>query len=203
MNLGTTDGGFGISYHHQHQHHRVVGHTVRRIGDILDGDAERFPRSSCRCGCIRRFSWRRTSRRLGEAREEWARNRALVADADATITRGQLYVRFRYCCIGDGRRAPKRGAISSEQRGLVLSASIDGDSELWDDGICLAIASWRWTPPRASVDAGDRVRWAAARAGAYWVTPATQANATLPARIRFSIRRRYGPAHRIVAMCVF
>src|SRR5258708_18709925 len=40
MNICTADDGFCISHRHQHQHQCVVSHTVGRIGDISNSNAD-------------------------------------------------------------------------------------------------------------------------------------------------------------------
>ena len=135
VDLGTTDGGFGVSHHHQHQQHRVVGHAVGRVGDILNGNAS--PCSACHVDVVVADASRGDVLHASSAKREknGFRKAALVADADATIPKGQSYVRFRHRRIRESwRRAIARSHLP-EQHGLVLPASINRDADAWGGGL--------------------------------------------------------------------
>ena len=166
MSLSTADGGFGMSNRHQHQHQRVVGDAVGRIGDVLNG---RCPRSRAYCRSIWLYptllvemyltpAWR-------SATKGGAGDLRLVADADASIPGCQFNIGFRYRCLCDSWHDAEARRHLSEQGGLVRPASIDGESHLGRRHAASPSAHW-WSDTAAEdEDAGDRVRRAAVRAG--------------------------------------
>jgi hypothetical protein len=61
-----------------------------------------------------------------------------MTDADAWVAKCQFYIRFRYWGIGYSRHDVKARRYLSEQLGLVISTSVNGDPHPGDALIWLA-----------------------------------------------------------------
>ena len=184
MNICTADDGSCISHRHQHQHQCVIGHAVGRIGDVFNGNADALRVlhidmviSNASCGDVRY---------AGAAKREKSGicDLSLVADADASVSECQLNIGFRYRCLCDSWHYAKARRHLPEQNGLVLPASVNRDSRCWDGR-------------------GGRGRQRSGAAGhcSCWFAVGhapSQGSVVLPARMWFSICRRYatGRHHR-------
>jgi hypothetical protein len=129
MNICTADNGFCISDRHQHQHYCVISHAGRRISDIFNGNANalRITRidmviSNASSGDIRYAG-------LTKRKNSGVCDLTPVTDADASVSECQFSIGFRYCCPCDSWHNAKARRHLSEQNGLVLPASINGDSD--------------------------------------------------------------------------
>src|SRR6266545_6998197 len=180
MNVCTRDDGFRMSHRHQHQHQRVVSHAVGRVGDGFDGDADAF--RVVHVDVVVSDASRGDVRYAGFAEREkrGVRDFRLVTDADASVPECQSNVAFRYRCLGDRWHDAKARRHLAEQGGLVLFAPIDRDSHCWDGR-----------------GGRGRRRSGAAGRGSCWFAAdhvSIQGSGVLPARMWFSICRRYAPA---------
>src|SRR5215469_7238802 len=128
MHVCTANDGLRVSHRHQHEHQCVVSYTVRRIGDISNGNADALrvlhidmiiTNASCRdilhAG-------------LAECVKCGVCDLSLMTHADASVSECQFNVGLRYRCLSDGWPYAKARRHLSEQNGLVLPASIDCDS---------------------------------------------------------------------------
>src|SRR5258705_440216 len=102
MNIRAADNGFCIPHGHQHQHQRVVGHAVGRIGDIFNGNADALRVfhidmviSNAPRGDIRYVG-------LAKRKKGGVCDLSFMTDADASVSECQLNVGFGYRCLCDG-----------------------------------------------------------------------------------------------------
>jgi hypothetical protein len=177
MNICTEDGGFCIPHRHQHQHQRIVSHAVRRVDDIFNGNAHALRVfyidmviSDASCGDIRYAG-------LAKRKKSGICDLSFMADADASVSECQFNIGFRCRCLCDSWHYAKARRHLSEQNGLVLPASINCDSRCWG----------------GRGGRGRRRSGAAGRCSCRFAVghASSQGSAVLPARMWFSICRRY------------
>src|SRR5215468_7733495 len=131
VNICTADDGFRISHGHQDQHQRVVSHTVGRIGDVSNSNADALRVvhidmviTNASCGDILHTG-------LAEREKCGDCDLSLMSHADASVPECQFNISFRYRCLCDGWHYAKARRHLPEQNGLVLPASINCDSRCW------------------------------------------------------------------------
>ena len=117
---------------------------------------------------------------VGHARDPVVEDRRAVGD-------GAVGLAERTTVLGgdEGRRSGERGAVEDEDAG-----------SWWPRAAAIAATT---TSRPATRILRIRIRRVVVRAGSLEVTPPVKAACALPARMRFSIRRRYAPARSIGA----
>ena len=132
MSVRAADDGFRVPDRHQHQHQRVVGHAVGRIGDITDADADAL--RVVHVDVVVSDASRGDVPDAGPAERQQGgvRDPGFVADADAPVSGRQLDVGLGHRCLGDSRHNAEARRDLPEHSGLVRPASVDGDSHARD-----------------------------------------------------------------------
>ena len=122
------DDGLSVAHCHQHQHQRVVGNAVGRVGDVLDADAHAG--GVLHVDVVVANASRGDVGHAGPAQREESRvgDRCLVTDADASVSECQVDGGVGCRCVRESRHDAEAGRQLPEQGCLVRLTSVDGDA---------------------------------------------------------------------------